>query len=89
MSLAVFPFVIFEHPECAVLAIATGIHFSWLDQNLYKTDGHHDLRCVSVAFLIQPVELNKNIDSGFSAGLVDDSNPFEWQVILTGPPDTV
>lgn len=33
-------------------------------------------------------ELNKNTDSGFSAGLVDDSNPFEWQVILTGPPDT-
>ncbi|CAN8064139.1 unnamed protein product [Agarophyton chilense] len=34
-------------------------------------------------------ELNKNIDSGFSAGLVDDSNPFEWQVILNGPPDTL
>lgn len=33
-------------------------------------------------------ELNKNTDSGFSAGLVDDENPFEWQVILTGPPDT-
>lgn len=33
-------------------------------------------------------ELNKNTDSGFSAGLVEDSNPFEWQVILTGPPDT-
>jgi ubiquitin-conjugating enzyme E2 G1 len=34
-------------------------------------------------------ELNKNTDSGFSAGLVDESNPFEWQVILTGPPDTI
>jgi hypothetical protein len=34
-------------------------------------------------------ELNKNTDSGFSAGLVDESNPFEWQVILTGPPDTM
>jgi len=33
-------------------------------------------------------ELNKNPDSGFSAGLVDDSNPFEWQIILTGPADT-
>lgn len=34
-------------------------------------------------------ELSKNPDSGFSAGLVDDSNPFEWQVILNGPPDTI
>lgn len=34
-------------------------------------------------------ELNKNTDSGFSAGLVDDNNPFEWQVILSGPPETI
>jgi hypothetical protein len=38
---------------------------------------------------IARTELNKNTDSGFSAGLVDESNPFEWQVILTGPPDTI
>eukprot|EP00871_Galdieria_phlegrea_P000873 jgi/Galph1/1787/GphlegSOOS_G491.1 len=29
-------------------------------------------------------ELNKNPDCGFSAGLVEETNPFEWQVILTG-----
>jgi ubiquitin-conjugating enzyme E2 G1 len=34
-------------------------------------------------------ELNKNPDCGFSAGLVDETNPFEWQVILSGPPDTL
>lgn len=34
-------------------------------------------------------DLNKNTDSGFSAGLVDDNNPFEWQVILSGPPETI
>eukprot|EP00188_Purpureofilum_apyrenoidigerum_P001080 Plantae.Rhodophyta-Purpureofilum_apyrenoidigerum.ctg15537.p1 GENE.Plantae.Rhodophyta-Purpureofilum_apyrenoidigerum.ctg15537~~Plantae.Rhodophyta-Purpureofilum_apyrenoidigerum.ctg15537.p1 ORF type:complete len:173 (+),score=28.58 Plantae.Rhodophyta-Purpureofilum_apyrenoidigerum.ctg15537:301-819(+) len=34
-------------------------------------------------------DLTKNPESGFSAGLVDDSNPFEWQIFLTGPPDTL
>eukprot|EP00727_Mastigamoeba_balamuthi_P011399 m51a1_g6882 putative ubiquitin-conjugating enzyme e2 g1-like (188) ;mRNA; r:222991-223778 len=33
-------------------------------------------------------ELNKNPVEGFSAGLVDDSNVFEWQVLIVGPPDT-
>lgn len=31
----------------------------------------------------------KNPESGFSAGLVDDSDPFEWQILLTGPPETL
>jgi ubiquitin-conjugating enzyme E2 G1 len=26
---------------------------------------------------------------GFSAGLVDDSNIFEWNVAIIGPPDTL
>jgi ubiquitin-protein ligase len=30
----------------------------------------------------------KNPVEGFSAGLVDDSNVFEWQVTIMGPPDT-
>lgn len=34
-------------------------------------------------------ELNKNPVDGFSAGLVDDSNVFEWQVSIIGPPDTM
>jgi Ubiquitin-conjugating enzyme len=38
---------------------------------------------------LRQIDLNKATDSGFSAGLVDESNPFEWQVILTGPPDTL
>lgn len=42
----------------------------------------------AILLMRQLRDLNKNIDSGFSAGLVDDANPFEWQVILTGPPDT-
>lgn len=25
---------------------------------------------------------------GFSAGLVDDANIFEWEVVIVGPPDT-
>jgi hypothetical protein len=34
------------------------------------------------------VELTKKPVEGFSAGLVDDSNIFEWQVVIVGPPDT-
>uniref|UniRef100_A0A804Q2M8 E2 ubiquitin-conjugating enzyme n=1 Tax=Zea mays TaxID=4577 RepID=A0A804Q2M8_MAIZE len=34
-------------------------------------------------------DLAKNPVDGFSAGLVDDSNIFEWQVTIIGPPDTL
>lgn len=34
-------------------------------------------------------ELSKNPVDGFSAGLVDDSNVFEWQITIMGPPDTI
>uniref|UniRef100_A0A7S3QS56 UBC core domain-containing protein n=1 Tax=Dunaliella tertiolecta TaxID=3047 RepID=A0A7S3QS56_DUNTE len=34
-------------------------------------------------------ELSKNPVEGFSAGLVDDSNLFEWQVTIIGPTDTL
>lgn len=33
-------------------------------------------------------ELKKNPVEGFSAGLVDDSNIFEWEIMIVGPPDT-
>lgn len=35
------------------------------------------------------LELEKNPVEGISAGLVDDSNLFEWQIMLVGPPDTL
>ncbi|GLJ44516.1 hypothetical protein SUGI_0934460 [Cryptomeria japonica] len=34
-------------------------------------------------------ELCKNPVDGFSAGLVDDSNLFEWNVAIIGPPGTL
>eukprot|EP00879_Flechtneria_rotunda_P011003 GHRR01011497.1.p1 GENE.GHRR01011497.1~~GHRR01011497.1.p1 ORF type:complete len:131 (+),score=15.99 GHRR01011497.1:301-693(+) len=34
-------------------------------------------------------ELSKHPVEGFSAGLVDDSNIFEWAVTIIGPPDTL
>lgn len=34
-------------------------------------------------------DLTKNPVDGFSAGLVDDSNLFEWQVTIIGPQDTL
>ena len=35
------------------------------------------------------VDLCKNPVDGFSAGLVDESNLFEWSVTIIGPPDTL
>ncbi|KAL5671766.1 hypothetical protein ACJX0J_016072, partial [Zea mays] len=34
-------------------------------------------------------DLSKHPVDGFSTGLVDDSNVFEWQVTIIGPPDTL
>lgn len=36
----------------------------------------------------QLAELNKNPVDGFSAGLIEDSNLFAWEVLIMGPPDT-
>jgi ubiquitin-conjugating enzyme E2 G1 len=33
-------------------------------------------------------ELARNPVEGFSAGLVDESNIYEWDVMIVGPPDT-
>ncbi|KAG8740712.1 hypothetical protein FRC10_003962 [Ceratobasidium sp. 414] len=37
----------------------------------------------------QLAELKKHPVEGFSAGLVDDSNLLEWEVMIIGPPDTL
>ncbi|GFZ48941.1 E2 ubiquitin-conjugating enzyme [Saitozyma sp. JCM 24511] len=37
----------------------------------------------------QLLELQKNPVDGFSAGLVDDDNILEWQIVIMGPPDTL
>ncbi|KAI3661243.1 hypothetical protein MP638_005680 [Amoeboaphelidium occidentale] len=34
-------------------------------------------------------ELNKNPVEGFSAGLFDDGNIYEWEVMIIGPPETL
>jgi ubiquitin-conjugating enzyme E2 G1 len=34
-------------------------------------------------------DLSRHPVDGFSAGLVDDSNLFEWNVTIIGPPDTL
>eukprot|EP01119_Soliformovum_irregulare_P001841 TRINITY_DN11679_c0_g1_i1.p1 TRINITY_DN11679_c0_g1~~TRINITY_DN11679_c0_g1_i1.p1 ORF type:complete len:175 (+),score=47.03 TRINITY_DN11679_c0_g1_i1:23-526(+) len=33
--------------------------------------------------------LKKHPVDGFSAGLVDDSNIYEWEIMIVGPPDTI
>lgn len=35
------------------------------------------------------LELNKNPIEGFSAGLVNDDNIYEWQFCIIGAPDTL
>ncbi|KAI0776824.1 ubiquitin-conjugating enzyme [Trametes elegans] len=37
----------------------------------------------------QLAELTKHPVEGFSAGLVDDNNLYEWEVMIIGPPDTI
>lgn len=44
--------------------------------------------CRPEGVLLIYAELTKHPVEGFSAGLVDDSNIFEWQVTIIGPPDT-
>lgn len=33
-------------------------------------------------------ELVKKPCEGFSAGLIDDDNLYDWEVLIIGPPDT-
>lgn len=40
-------------------------------------------------FFLFCVDLCKNPVDGFSAGLVDENNIFEWSVTVIGPPDTL
>jgi hypothetical protein len=42
-----------------------------------------------VCGMVIDADLAKHPVDGFSAGLVDDSNVFEWQVTIIGPPDTL
>ncbi|KAK2465546.1 hypothetical protein APHAL10511_002438 [Amanita phalloides] len=37
----------------------------------------------------QLTELTKRPVEGFSAGLADDSNLYEWEILIIGPPDTI
>ncbi|KAL5222407.1 hypothetical protein ABZP36_027120 [Zizania latifolia] len=50
-----------------------------------RIDGFWGLVCG----LVIGADLTKHPVDGFSAGLVDDSNVFEWQVTIIGPPDTL
>jgi ubiquitin-conjugating enzyme E2 G1 len=43
----------------------------------------------ALILLLFDADLAKHPVDGFSAGLVDDSNVFEWQVTIIGPPETL
>jgi ubiquitin-conjugating enzyme E2 G1 len=42
----------------------------------------------ALLLLKQLRELNRHPVEGISAGLIDESNPYAWNVILVGPADT-
>jgi len=42
----------------------------------------------SLLLMKQLKDLNKAPVEGFSAGLVDETNPFLWEICIIGPPDT-
>ncbi|KAL5992006.1 Ubiquitin-conjugating enzyme 13 [Asimina triloba] len=54
----------------------------------YPFPGSDDRRTLTDPSLLA-ADLAKNPVDGFSAGLVDDSNIFEWSVTIIGPPDTL
>jgi ubiquitin-conjugating enzyme E2 G1 len=43
----------------------------------------------ALLLLKQLREFNRHPVEGISAGLIDESNPFAWNVILVGPSDTL
>ena len=44
--------------------------------------------CSTLLLRKQLKDLSKNPVEGFSAGLVDDNNIYEWEVVILGPPET-
>ena len=42
----------------------------------------------TLLLLKQLREFNRHPVEGISAGLIDESNPYAWNVILVGPSDT-
>jgi ubiquitin-conjugating enzyme E2 G1 len=44
--------------------------------------------CSALLLRKQLKDLAKNPVEGFSAGLVDDNNIYEWEVVILGPPET-
>ncbi len=40
-------------------------------------------------FVLHLTELNKHPVEGFSAGLIDDDDIYQWEVVVIGPQDTL
>lgn len=44
---------------------------------------------LTVLLNVTDSELNKNPVEGFSAGLIDDDDIYQWEVVVIGPQDTL
>ena len=60
---------------------------------LYFVLVFHSMDCLFdwmfVILIVSLSDLCKKPVDGFSAGLVDESNLFEWSVTIIGPPETL
>ncbi|KAG6678288.1 hypothetical protein I3842_14G072700 [Carya illinoinensis] len=62
-----------------------------LSRSPFSVSGAVSLMASQASLLLQKQlkDLCKNPVDGFSAGLVDETNIFEWSVTIIGPPDTL
>ncbi|CAB4064469.1 UBE2G1 [Lepeophtheirus salmonis] len=58
--------------------------------SIFSMAGDNQPHCqASLLLRKQLAELSKNPVEGFSAGLIDDSDIFKWEVLIIGPSDTL
>ncbi|CAG8665282.1 7371_t:CDS:2, partial [Paraglomus brasilianum] len=64
-----------------------GFSFSFLHK--HKSIFAHMTTQSTLLLRKQLKELTKHPVEGFSAGLVDDENVYEWEIMILGPPETL
>lgn len=80
------------HPSSQPTVFFFALALTWLNQQQHFACKRNFQVCsLELYFLRYPLtpicaELQKNPVEGFSAGLNDDSNIYEWDIMIMGPP---